>query len=444
MVQQQLGESTTLDSMQLMTNEPDEVRILLLGDASVGKTSLIYSLVNDDFDPNLPSRMANISIPAEITPENVPLFVVDYSKKEQNYDELREEIVNSNVICIVYDASDEQGLDRVTNYWIPEIHKCQSNSNDYKPLIVVANKIDLIDQDNPTLDRISIVLQEFIDIEAYIETSALNQKNVVELFAAAQKAVVYPLAPLFDPQLRILTKKCRNALINVFKVSDLDNDGLLSDYELNLFHENCFGVPLQTGALEDLKSIIKQSIMGGIIDDGITETGFLFIHTLSIDKGRHDFTWQVLKKFNYDRQINRKAKSRTSSSASISSSLSTTKTEADNLASSDEAAQELLSSLEKSISQLDRITSTNSDKNNKSLIELNSMGSLSSRLNNNEDGNEQKDEEECDVFLRSQFNSPWLRDHSGTIKTGLGLTLVTLISMLAVRYLVQSSNRNLS
>eukprot|EP00095_Tigriopus_kingsejongensis_P010115 maker-scaffold152_size304267-snap-gene-2.28 protein:Tk10115 transcript:maker-scaffold152_size304267-snap-gene-2.28-mRNA-1 annotation:"mitochondrial rho gtpase 1-like isoform 4" len=56
-----------------------EVRILLLGDRSVGKTSLILSLVSEEFPHDVPPRAEEITIPGDLTPEKVPTCIVDYS-----------------------------------------------------------------------------------------------------------------------------------------------------------------------------------------------------------------------------------------------------------------------------------------------------------------------------------------------------------------------------
>lgn len=56
------------------------VRILLLGDPGVGKTSLILSLVSEEFpEGEVPGKAEEITIPADVTPEQVPTNIVDYS-----------------------------------------------------------------------------------------------------------------------------------------------------------------------------------------------------------------------------------------------------------------------------------------------------------------------------------------------------------------------------
>lgn len=64
------------------------VRILIVGDAGVGKTSLILSLVSEEFPEDVPSKAEEITIPADVTPEQVPTNIVDYSgfwKKKKNH-----------------------------------------------------------------------------------------------------------------------------------------------------------------------------------------------------------------------------------------------------------------------------------------------------------------------------------------------------------------------
>lgn len=55
------------------------VRILLIGDRGVGKTSLILSLVSEEYAEDVPSKAEEITIPADVTPEQVPTHIVDYS-----------------------------------------------------------------------------------------------------------------------------------------------------------------------------------------------------------------------------------------------------------------------------------------------------------------------------------------------------------------------------
>lgn len=65
--------------MVLRQSSHKSVRILLVGDQGVGKTSLILSLVSEEFLEDVPPKSEEITIPADVTPEMVPTHIVDYS-----------------------------------------------------------------------------------------------------------------------------------------------------------------------------------------------------------------------------------------------------------------------------------------------------------------------------------------------------------------------------
>jgi len=55
------------------------VRILLVGERNVGKTSIVLSLVSEEFTEDVPPKAEEITIPGDVTPDKVPTFIVDYS-----------------------------------------------------------------------------------------------------------------------------------------------------------------------------------------------------------------------------------------------------------------------------------------------------------------------------------------------------------------------------
>lgn len=69
----------------------------------------------------------------------------------------------------------------------------------------------------------------------FYQCSAKNLKNISEVFYYAQKAVLHPTGPLYSAEDKELKPECKRALCRIFNICDLDNDGILNDYELNLF-----------------------------------------------------------------------------------------------------------------------------------------------------------------------------------------------------------------
>lgn len=232
------------------------VRILLLGDRGVGKTSLILSLVSEEFPDDVPAKAEEITIPADVTPEMVPTFIVDYSAVEQTDDQLLEEIRRAHVICLVYSVDDERTLMRITTHWLPLLRDAIPHSR--CPIILVGNKEDLIE--DTTVDAAQEIMEEYPEIESFVECSAKSLKNISEMFYYAQKAVLHPIAPIYIADKQDLTEECKKALTRIFRVCDLDNDGFLNDDELNEFQKRCFDLPLRKKAMEEVKEIIKRHI----------------------------------------------------------------------------------------------------------------------------------------------------------------------------------------
>ncbi|XP_066239122.1 mitochondrial Rho GTPase 2 isoform X4 [Saccopteryx leptura] len=273
-----------------------DVRILLLGEAQVGKTSLIMSLVGEEFPEEVPPRAEEITIPADVTPEKVPTHIVDSSEAEQTVEELQDEIHKANVVCVVYDVSEEATIEKIRTKWIPLVNG-GTEKGPRVPIILVGNKSDL--RPGSSMEAVLPIMSQFPEIETCVECSAKNLRNISELFYYAQKAVLHPTAPLYDPETKQLRPACTQALTRIFRLSDQDVDQALSDEELNAFQKTCFGHPLAPQALEDVKMVVRKHVAGGVRDDRLTLDGFLFLNMLFIQRGRHETTWTILRRFGY-------------------------------------------------------------------------------------------------------------------------------------------------
>ncbi|CDI97957.1 mitochondrial Rho GTPase 1 [Echinococcus multilocularis] len=277
------------------------VRILLVGEPFVGKTTLILSLVSEEFSPKVPARSEEITIPASVTPERVPTEIVDFSSRVQTRDQLVTEIRQASVICLVYALNDDNFVQHLTVQWLPLIRSCFTESETKVPVVLVGNKSDLVE--NSKMEQVLPLMERFPEIETCIECSAKSLRNLSEAFWFAQKAVLYPTAPLYHAESKELTPECVCALTRIFRICDVDNDGYLSDKELEAFQERCFAIPLTAQSLLDVKQLIRNSTPGGVTVSGVTLKGFLFLHMIFIRKGRHETTWAVLRQFGYDNHL---------------------------------------------------------------------------------------------------------------------------------------------
>ncbi|XP_069920285.1 mitochondrial Rho GTPase 2 isoform X2 [Oryctolagus cuniculus] len=143
-----------------------DVRILLLGEAQVGKTSLILSLVGEAFPDEVPPRAEEITIPADVTPEKVPTRIVDSSEAEQTAAELQDEIRKANVVCVVYDVSEEATIEKIRTKWIPLVNG-GTEAGRRVPIILVGNKSDL--RPGSSLEAVLPIMSQFAEIETCVE-----------------------------------------------------------------------------------------------------------------------------------------------------------------------------------------------------------------------------------------------------------------------------------
>lgn len=67
-----------------------------------------------------------------------------FSVAEQSLEQVAEEIEKAHVICIVFSVEKQETLSKIATYWLPFVRdNCPDDIR--KPVILVGNKIDLID-----------------------------------------------------------------------------------------------------------------------------------------------------------------------------------------------------------------------------------------------------------------------------------------------------------
>lgn len=123
-----------------------------------------------------------------------------------------------------YSLDNDETLDRITSYWLPLIRENTVDDQNRKPIVLVGNKEDLVDFS--TIDSVLTIMEDYPEVESCVECSAKTLHNISEIFYYAQKAVLHPTGPLYLTETQYLTESCQKALIRIFKICDLDGDGL--------------------------------------------------------------------------------------------------------------------------------------------------------------------------------------------------------------------------
>ncbi|KAJ5076540.1 rab family gtpase [Anaeramoeba ignava] len=157
-------------------------KIVIIGSANVGKTSLMIRYVDDNFTV---SKQTTIGIDfktkdIEIDGKIVRLQIWDTAGQEiyRNSISFSSSVYkNADIILIVFDLTKEESLNKIDDFLNEIENNCRTN-----PLIViVGNKSDLIEEQ---LENVEEKIKEILNGDKFIffKTSAKDGTNVNELF----------------------------------------------------------------------------------------------------------------------------------------------------------------------------------------------------------------------------------------------------------------------
>lgn len=163
--------------------EENTVKCVAVGDAAVGKTSLLITYTTGKFPPDyVPTVFDNYETKLEVNGEWFVFLLWDTAGAE-HYDVLRPlSYSETDCFLIVYSAIDRKSFDNVESKWVADI---KEKGEPGVPYILVGNKVDLRDNykdDKPvTLDDLT-KLKRKVGAEKIFEASALTKEGLNETF----------------------------------------------------------------------------------------------------------------------------------------------------------------------------------------------------------------------------------------------------------------------
>ncbi|MFX1384844.1 MAG: Rab family GTPase [Promethearchaeota archaeon] len=155
-------------------------KIVILGDAAVGKTSLINQFVegsfNEDYKPTLGANIVRKDVNLNNT--KVRLIMWDLAGQEK-YRVVRSMYFQGcQGALLVYDVTRYSTFENVNLKWLRDFKKYVKKEGVY---ILIGNKTDLVDQRTVTTER-GKEIAEKIKASHFIETSAKLGENIEEAF----------------------------------------------------------------------------------------------------------------------------------------------------------------------------------------------------------------------------------------------------------------------
>ena len=171
--------------------EPESIKVVLLGESGVGKTSIISQFTTHTFDPH-----RETSLSAQFISKTTEFPDLGQSIKFDIWDTVGQEKYRSiakifykdaKVIIFVYDITSEFSFQGIKDYWYKETKE----NWDEKPILaLVANKIDLYTNQKVSNNDGKALAEEMGAI--FQTTSALSDTGISNLFDNIGKTYIIP------------------------------------------------------------------------------------------------------------------------------------------------------------------------------------------------------------------------------------------------------------
>ncbi len=158
------------------------LKIAILGDAGVGKTSLVNQYVThsfkSDYRKTLGVNIVRKDIEFKSKDIQVRLLLWDIAGQQQ-YEKARNKYYEGCVgALLVYDITRDLSFLDIEGKWLRDFNKY---ANDDTPYVLIGNKNDL-EEDRTVKIQDALKLKETINAIECIETSAKNGENVENAF----------------------------------------------------------------------------------------------------------------------------------------------------------------------------------------------------------------------------------------------------------------------
>ncbi|CAF3348478.1 unnamed protein product [Rotaria socialis] len=174
------------------------ITCVIIGDSSVGKSSLVVSYTTNDFPTQyVPTAFDNYSVDVSVGTRLVHIDICDTGGKEQFSSLHGLCIPYSDVILLCFSVVNRQSFHNAITYWLSRARR----SNARIPIILVGTQMDLrsdlktlltLDQQKlkPVTEKEARACAQQIHACTYIECSALTEKNLKTVFDTAVLAAL--------------------------------------------------------------------------------------------------------------------------------------------------------------------------------------------------------------------------------------------------------------
>jgi len=162
------------------------VKICLLGEAAVGKTSLVYRFIENRFRDNYKSTLGVNLLKKDIVLDDyggVSAQIWDLGGQESFRSLRKLYLEGANGAFVIFDTTKRKTFDKLDE-WIQSFKESRGN----RPLLLIGNKIDLIDKQKVEESEVKEYAEK--NSTEFILTSAKTGENVEKAFKGLVKTIL--------------------------------------------------------------------------------------------------------------------------------------------------------------------------------------------------------------------------------------------------------------
>lgn len=173
-------------SMNVVSEFENLIKLLVLGDVSVGKSNFLFRFIEDKFlDNHLPTvgfdyKSQIITLPDKSV---VKLQIWDTVGEEKFMSINQSLLAKVHGVILIYDITDQTSFEHITN-WLKIIREANENAS----LILVANKCDEEDKRVVSEEEGNKIAEE--NNISFVEASAKENINVKETFVKIAEEIM--------------------------------------------------------------------------------------------------------------------------------------------------------------------------------------------------------------------------------------------------------------
>ena len=161
--------------------DPQILKIVIIGESSVGKTSIISQFVDKIFQEEIQSTVGGSfnskTILCEDLDKKVKLEIWDTAGQERYRSVTKMFYKDADIAVLVYDITNKDSYDELKNYWVEQVKDSTRKGTN---LVIVANKSDLIEKEQVDEDEARNYAKSIN--ASFFVVSAKDSISVGELF----------------------------------------------------------------------------------------------------------------------------------------------------------------------------------------------------------------------------------------------------------------------